>query len=102
MAKNLQLTAQEELRYLSYIESVDAKRVSLLSANQQEKIKKKAGANKGMAEVEHNFQLQMKKCVVLKEMLIQGNDEKFLQLRINKRRKDNYVPFFGTIKGIIS
>lgn len=51
MAKNLQLYAQDELRYLSYIQSMDAQKVSRLSKEQEEKIKRRAKGETGISEV---------------------------------------------------
>lgn len=48
------------------------------------------------------YDLFMKKCVVLKEMLSDESVEKFKNLRIKIRRPKKHIPYFGTINGEIT
>lgn len=55
-----------------------------------------------ITDVNNDYELFMKKCVVMKEMLEDESIEKFNKLRIKIRKPKKSIPYFGTINGEIT
>jgi len=117
LCKHYQKRAEDEIRFQNYAESIGDERVSILSPEWERAIQNKVLDKKRMREEEYNWGLvqfkkairtaeaeylrEMKKCIVLREMMDEKNHEKFKNKRIKLRRNKKVIPYLGIIGKIL-
>jgi len=108
LAKERQLTAEDEMRFYKYVDSQSDTNISLLQPEEKKKIQNKLFTKKGnekmynlksleslMDEVEKLFKLHMKKFNIISEMKDPQTHYKYNTLRIKVRERDEEVPYYA-------
>jgi len=115
LAKERQLTAEDELRFYKYVDSQPDSSVSLLEPEEKKKIQSKLFTKKGkdektynlksleglMEEVEKLWKLHMKKFNIISDMKDPQTHYKYNTLRIKIRERDEVVPYFALFDQLV-
>lgn len=117
LCKYYQKRAEDEIRFQNYAESIPDEKVSSLNLEWEKAIQLKVVDKRKMKEEDYNIGLaafkrtirtveaeylrEMKKCIVLREMMDQKMTEKFGNRRIKLRKNKKIVPYLGIIGKIL-
>jgi len=112
LCKMHQFNVETELRFTSYVDSIPADAVSVLTRDRRENFLAKCMRENDkfdadtvyhtftnlMRVVQEEFVRQMKKCIVLKDMGDPANHSRFAKLKIPNRLSKKTAPYFGVVR----
>jgi len=117
LCKYYQKRAEDEIRFQNYAENITDDKVSHLNPEWEKAIQSKVLNKKSMKEEEYNNGLfafkkvirtveaeylrQMKRCIVMREMMDKEMTDKFQSKRIKLRKNKKIVPHLGIIGKIL-